>query len=209
MRRGSKERDLKRGGRHLVSPKAIFWIYCEGTTETMYLSDLERDRRPNVRLELISVGADPLTVLSKAKEKLDAITPRNPNKDSCRDQVWAMFDRDDHKKMGETMSMSEQSGVQLAFSNPCIELWAQIHFEDQERHIERHDCQRAVNRLTPSYDHGKGARFDYEAMKPHQAEAVVRAKNLERRRCDAELKHCDCNPWTNMHVLIEAILTAT
>lgn len=43
--------------------------------------------------------------------------------------------------MGEAIQKAEDNGIYLAISNPCIELWFILHFEDQTAYISRHKAQ--------------------------------------------------------------------
>ncbi len=52
-----------------------------------------------------------------------------------------MFDIDAHPNVREAIQKAEDNGIHLAISNPCIELWFILHFEDQTSYISRHKAQ--------------------------------------------------------------------
>ena len=45
------------------------------------------------------------------------------------------------------MEEARQSGIEVAISNPCIELWFVLHAREQTAHIHRHDVQSLSNKL--------------------------------------------------------------
>ena len=57
------------------------------------------------------------------------------------DEIWCVFDTDEHKKLAQAIEEARQSGIEVAVSNPCIELWFVLHARHQTAHIHRHDVQ--------------------------------------------------------------------
>ena len=47
------------------------------------------------------------------------------------DQVWCVFDIDEHPFVPEAKQQARDNGIEVAISNPCFELWALLHFRDQ------------------------------------------------------------------------------
>jgi hypothetical protein len=45
------------------------------------------------------------------------------------------------------LDKAQANGLQIVLSNPCIELWFLLHFEDRTAHIERGDAQRRSREL--------------------------------------------------------------
>jgi hypothetical protein len=37
-------------------------------------------------------------------------------------QVWCVFDRDEHSKIHEAFDRAKAHGIEIVFSNPCFEL---------------------------------------------------------------------------------------
>jgi hypothetical protein len=44
------------------------------------------------------------------------------------DEVWAVFDQDQHTTVAEAKSLAEQNGIKVGFSKPSFELWLLLHF---------------------------------------------------------------------------------
>jgi hypothetical protein len=57
------------------------------------------------------------------------------------DQVWCVFDRDEHPNFAKAIDLADRHGINLAISNPCLELWVILHFEDQTAYLERQTAQ--------------------------------------------------------------------
>ncbi len=58
-----------------------------------------------------------------------------------------MFDRDEHPNFAKAIDLADRHGINLAISNPCLELWFILHSEDQTAYLERHAAQRRAEDL--------------------------------------------------------------
>lgn len=96
----------------------------------------------------------------------------------------------------------ETGGIHLAISNPCFELWALLHFQDQRAHLEREQAGKALRKHLPKYD----KKLDFVRMHPGYEAACARGKDLdtEAERHDAAHR----NPTTGVYRLTEAIRTS-
>jgi len=63
------------------------------------------------------------------------------------DEIWCVFDRDDHEDIAGTLQMARDRGIQVAFSNPCFELWLVLHVAEQTAHVNRVEIQRRCREL--------------------------------------------------------------
>ena len=75
----------------------------------------------------ISPGGEPKALVQRAVEKKkDAERLARSQKDSNLryDQVWCVFDIDEHRLIPEAKQQAVANGIELAISNPCFELWA-------------------------------------------------------------------------------------
>jgi hypothetical protein len=57
------------------------------------------------------------------------------------DQVWCVFDCDDHPLVSEAIKQATDNGIRVAYSNPCLEIWFVLHFEDQKGYITSSSAQ--------------------------------------------------------------------
>ena len=105
--------------------------------------------------------------------------------------MWAVFDRDEHPEFEQAVQLCEQSGVGVARSNPCFELWLILHEKDYNRPNRRQSVQADLKVLRPEYDPKR-------ANTPDCDELVRRVENAERRAA-AQLRDQERNgsPYGN------------
>ena len=125
---------LKRAHSHL-EPIPIFYIFCEGKrTEPDYFRALGNSLSPNsnVNIKFPYTGAVPYTVAKQSVEfktsnsrSKKRVSPSNKN-----DQVWTVFDRDEHPNFDEAVRLCEENDIHIGRSNPCFEVWLILHLED-------------------------------------------------------------------------------
>ena len=66
---------------------------------------------------------------------------RRKQADRDFDEVWCIFDTDEHKNLPHALNDAIQSRINVAVSNPCFELWLVLHVREQTRHIDRKEVQ--------------------------------------------------------------------
>lgn len=187
-------------------PKYRILVVCEGKrTEPQYFRDLKNHlRNPRVHVETMGPAGVPRTVVEVAihmrNEAGDEATREHD--DNIRwDEVWAVFDVDDHPGLETARQLAKANGIELAVSNPCFELWALLHFTEHRSHIERKSLRKTLQKHLPGYDKA----LDFPKMNAGYGDAVGRAMDL-----DAEaLRHESPgrNPTTGVYRLTEAIRT--
>ena len=187
-------------------PKVRILVVCEGKkTEPLYLRQLQHHvRNPRVHVEPVGPAGVPLTVVQTAIEqrrKAEDDAQRQRDENLLWDQVWAVFDIDDHPNVAEARQLARAHDIQLAVSNPCFELWALLHFVDQRAHIERGPLRSLLQDHLPGYD----KELVFARLHPGYDEAVRRARELDHAAERAEQP--GCNPTTGVHLLTEIIRT--
>jgi hypothetical protein len=114
--------------------------FVEGKrTEEQYLTDWHRRYRDRVNVTIDPFRGSPLQLVERAVEAQRA-EAREAAKERGRahDQIWCVFDRDEHPFIEKAIALAVRNEIGLAFSNPCIELWFILHFEDQAAYLHRH-----------------------------------------------------------------------
>ncbi|MDX9720177.1 MAG: RloB family protein [Myxococcota bacterium] len=182
-------------------PKRRILIVCEGRlTEPHYFRRFQHaTRNPLVHVEVAKETGVPLTVVQIAvqhKEKAEQQARRQHDDFLRWDEVWAVFDIDEHPHVFEALRLAEREAIHTAVSDPCFELWALLHFEDQRAHIERKQLRLRLKRHMPDYD----KELDFDRMHPHYDNAVARATHLNE-----ELSTRGRNPSTQVFLLTESI----
>ena len=181
---------IKRG-KPKKEPKARFVLFCEGSnTEPAYFSAIRKvwigtlieiETRPGV-------GA-PITVAKEAlglarKMGLSSRSRRRKNSFEENDRVWAIFDRDDHDRYREAVTVCEENGIGVARSNPCFELWLILHETDYDRPDGRHVVQKELEKLRREYDRNRRKIPDCEELVTRLLDAETRSEAQLRRRVD-------------------------
>jgi RloB-like protein len=65
------------------------------------------------------------------------------------DQVWTVFDRDQHQFFEESIELCTRVGVNLGRSNRCLEVWLILDVEDFHRPDDRRQVCRHLYSITP------------------------------------------------------------
>lgn len=117
------------------------------------------------------------------------------------DQVWCVFDRDQHERFDDAVQMARDLGFELAISNPGVELWLLLHFRDNPGARDRKELRRMLrDEHLPGYDKS----LDFDQLWPGTGPASVRAQRLD----EAAQKRGDPphgNPSTGFYRLTSAI----
>lgn len=194
-------------------PKRRFVLFCEGkNTEPAYFSAFRRtltgalidiETRPGIGV--------PMTVATEAvkyakSQGLTKSSRRRKNSFEKKDEVWAVFDRDQHPKFSQAVKLCQDNNIEVARSNPCFELWLILHEQDYDQVNHHRAVQKELKKLRPEYD-------DQRRKIPDCNDMVTRVKSAEKRgekqlnRREAE--GCPYgNPSTTVGILTKAIRIA-
>ena len=197
--------NLKRKNPRL-EPKRRFSLFCEGeNTETEYFKAIRRICSSTlISVETHGGVGVPYTIATKAIEH--AKLRRKKDSYEERDQVWAIFDRDEHPRFKEAVMKCEEQNVGVGRSNPCFELWLILHEQDYDRAEDRHAMQKRLAQLRPEYD-PDGSKT------PDCADLVKRVEAAEQRG-EQQLRNRESggdpygNPSTTVGRLTRAIREA-
>ena len=127
------------------APRYVIRVLMEGErTEPDYLFVWVRRNAP-VQLNLADTGMTPDALVRRAREYMRS----QPRKRSRRDfdEIWCVFDTDEHENLPQALEEARQSGIEVAVSNPCFELWLVLHAQNQTAPIHRHAVQRLSEEL--------------------------------------------------------------
>ena len=132
------------------APSRDLLVFVEGeVTEEQYFNYYRREHRETVRVEIHPFHGTPLSLVKKAvaeKKRNDREARRGRGR--AHDEVWCVFDVDEHPDLNQAVSLARDHDIHLAISNPCIELWFLLHFQPQGAFIHRHYAQRAAKAYT-------------------------------------------------------------
>ena len=180
--------------RRQKKPRALktrFVLFCEGAnTEPRYFNTLVHLLKLRlVEVESVPAAGDPYGIAQLATKWKNNTGQRVGTIDTYDkgDQVWAVFDRDQHERFEEAVNLCEKQSISVARSNPCFEIWLILHHEDCHAPLTRLAAQRQLEKLCPEYDRNGGKAVDCAKLLPRLDEAEARAeKHLTARRDDGK-----------------------
>ena len=164
--------------------KPNFFVFCEGETEMEYVRFLR------------SIYRVPIQVIPrKSKSNISISEIDHIKKDyveTSQDQVFLMFDLDVDTILEHLQMIPD---AVLLVSNPCIELWFLLHFQDQKSSISSDKCIQKLMKVSPEYKKGEVSHREKVLFSQKVNMAVERAKRLNEYE----------NPSTTVYRLIEKL----
>lgn len=192
-------------------------IVSEGSkTEPLYLGEIRTEYRlhtANVQVQPSQLGTTPLQVVEYAEhlfvngDEVRNIQPR------AFEQVYAVFDRDDHATYHNALSkaaalnnklrndLNKSVSFSAIASVPCFELWLLLHFESILTPLHRTAVYQRLKQYLPDYD--KGQAGYYAKTCQHLDAATQRAKHLAQ----LTTAHNGVEPYTDLYRLVHVLTT--
>ena len=179
-------------------------VFAEGEkTEHCYLTHWHRAYRDQVQVDIKEGLGAPMTVVGHAVEqKRSEAREARRGRGRSSDEYWCVFDIDQHPNIGTAVQKAIDNGIGVAVSNPCIELWFTLHFQDQTAHIERHDAQ-AISKAALKCDKTLNEQALQELMERFP-EAKARAVRLDAMHM-GDGRPARSNPSSGVWRLIDRI----
>jgi hypothetical protein len=162
-----------------------------------------RRNRATVRVKIHEFHGSPAALVERAvKEKKAQLREAKRGGGRPYDEIWCVFDVDEHPHLPDAIQRAEQNGIRVAVSHPCFELWFILHFEDQTAHIERHPAQARAKTLLGC---SKVLTEDAHSMLAERyADAVKRARGLDKKH-DGDGSPPRSNPSSEAWKLVDRI----
>jgi hypothetical protein len=180
-------------------------VFTEGAvTEEAYLKYWHRRFRASVNVEVYEFHGTPLALVTRAAEE-KAANERAERRGLGRahDEVWCIFDVDEHPRLRQAMDLARARSIGLAISNPCIEFWFLLHFVDHSAYIDRRDAQtKAKAHLKCGKDLDAAA---LELLAHHPDVAKRRAVRLDAKHA-GDGTPAPGNPSSSAWRVVEAII---
>ena len=200
-RRNARQRNTQ----YVLNTRRVIRVHTEGVaTEVDYLTKLANHHRATIRLTFGPGGRVPKSLVEQACQDQDKrCRQRRPVPPYDYDEIWCVFDVDEHPEIKQSVNRARQKGVKVAVSNPCFELWLVLHHQDQTAYIHR----RKVQRLAQELGLIEGKRIDdssFNLLMEKYEDARRRAKELDRRH-KGNLSSTWSNPSTGVWRLVDSI----
>ena len=127
------------------------------------------------------------------------------------DEMWIVFDCDQHQHKPETFRGAAEEGIGVAYSSISFETWILLHFTYSTRSYRSCDeLIKVLDRHYPNgYDKAMNNLFEETAGADHSRllTAIANAKRLNREMLNVNVGQAtyELNPYTNVHELLAAI----
>lgn len=170
-------------------------IVSEGSkTEPNYFSEIRQAYRlhtANVEVRPSERGTAPIQVVEYAKELFEFGDKHKNIQPRAFEQVYAVFDRDDHGSYFDALQMAESLDGKLKNDNkqfvrfqaiasvPSFELWLLLHYEDIQTPMHRDEVMRRLKIHIHGYE--KGALQIFSVTRERLPVATQRALALAAR----------------------------
>lgn len=167
-------------------------IVSEGSkTEPNYFSEIRAAYRlhtANVEVRPSELGTAPIQVVQYARELFENGDRHKNILPRAFEQVYAVFDRDDHDSYFNALRLAESMDGKLkndakqfisfnaVASVPSFELWLLLHYEDIQAPLPRDEVMQRLKQHLPGYE--KGASRAFAATRERLAVATQRAEVL-------------------------------
>ncbi len=191
-------------------------IVTEGSkTEPLYLEEIRikyRLQSANVVVQKCQIGTAPIQVVNYAKQLFEVGDAHQGIRPRSFDQIYAVFDRDDHpsffealkaaQSLDKTLRNDEKQLIkfQAITSIPSFELWLLLHYEDVQSPIHRNDVVIRLKRHIPGYE--KGLEKVFARTSGNLEVAKQRARALAAKSsCESGV-----GPLTDIHELVDLLI---
>lgn len=164
--------------------KPNFFVFCEGETEITYIRFLRSIYR--VPLQIIAKKSDSNITMQyianckKEYEKTD------------NDKTFLMFDLD---VSGILEKLQKIADCILLVSNPCVEFWFLLHYEDVRAELTSKNCIERLKKHSIQYSKGTLSDTEKRTLSENKQLALERAQKLKEYR----------NPSSMVYRLIEEL----
>lgn len=201
--RRARRLERKQGTR---APYPLLLIVCEGEqTEPNYFEEI----RQTWRIPALNWAILP-SELGTGPEKVVEYAERKARQDGRWEEVYCVFDRDEHQHFADAISKTQtisgklktkgREGVPISFtaisSDPCFELWYLIHFQPITREEHRDEIRQLLTKFVPGYT--KGCKGMFNRTIADLEKACKHAELLRQRK-----KHTgNNNPSTDVDILV-------
>ncbi len=180
----------------------LYVIAVEGEkTELWYFNGLQQHvRGQRVRLEILPADGGASSPAAVA-ERLRNYAAKNQLKKF--DQCWLVIDKDTWKGLDRVLDQVRRDRFHAAVSNPCFEVWLQLHFVEQPlslKEIPDRERARAAKRGWGQLRQDKAGTAHWPFSRQHVVDAIARSS-----ASDDGSWWPPC-PGSHVHRLVEQLL---
>jgi len=201
-----RDRERRPGRRDpFREPKPVILVVTEGiVTEIEYIQGFKAAcKNPRVDVQHPPKGGGVPKTLVQVAKKLKVENDKQAKRegdDNIRfDEVWVVFDTDEHPNIDQARRMADDNDIKAVQSNPSFELWLLLHFRDSpgQQHRDK------IRELLKAYVKGYDKHVEYDDFEACELAAETRAEKLDKVAKSARTPHH--NPTTEMYLLTRSI----
>lgn len=185
-----------------------FLIYCEDKyAGPDYFQGIQRDLRAGDRIKILGDFGEPFNLITKAKKHMKSARLRREDKFAPYDQVWCVLDVEapvPHPALQKALKIARESGIKVAASNPCFELWALIHLSKTTKYMTNDQAQDALEQITEvGYTIEDKKIKNIDLLVKNKEHACEHARYLRDQL--GKSNPVEHNPSTNVDVLVDIL----
>ena len=166
--------------------KPIFFVFCEGETELEYVRFLRSLYRAPIQV-IAKKGKSNISEDVIEHSKREYVTTE-------KDKVFLMYDLDVDGMLEHLQTIPN---TVLLVSNPCVELWFLLHYQEQKTALSTDRCILLMQKVSKEYQKGILSDREKKVLADNRNLAAERAKCLEEYQ----------NPSTTVYRLLELLGT--
>ena len=164
--------------------KPIFFVFCEGETELEYVRFLRSLYRAPIQV-IAKKGKSNISEDVIEHSKREYVTTE-------KDKVFLMYDLDVDGMLEHLQTIPN---TVLLVSNPCVELWFLLHYQEQKTALSTDRCIQLMQKVSKEYKKGILSDREKKVLADNRNLAAERAKCLEEYQ----------NPSTTVYRLLELL----
>jgi hypothetical protein len=191
-----------------IKEPGVYLIACEGTRdEPRYIQEFVKEMR--VRAKVFIAEREAGDYRSNPRQVYDIlkVNMEKPTFSTRKESVhgWIMVDRDNDRmeELKEVKEQCDDTGVSIAYSSPCIELWFLLHYTDLSS-LNIDDPEKLlISKRMKAYlkdNHFDPAKGFLEIL-PLTNEAIDRAREIDDPDVDFPEDFC-----TRVYKLVQELL---
>lgn len=188
-------------------PKLGYYFIVTDTKETEqnYMFGLRNSIPPELQGKL---------VIKVVKTKTKNLVEEALNLASLNPQygeIWIIFDRDQVQNFDEIISEAITKGINIGWTNPCIEEWFSAYFSAMPTYANSVSCCNGFEQIFERNAHQKYVKSDlaiYEKLNRfgNEEKAIrIATQKMHDHRIQGKYKPSEQIPGTTVHLLVDEI----
>lgn len=188
-------------------PKLGYYFIVTDTKETEqnYMFGLRNSIPPELQGKL---------VIKVVKTKTKNLVEEALNLASLNPQygeIWIIFDRDQVQNFDEIISEAITKGINIGWTNPCIEEWFSAYFGAMPTYANSVSCCNGFEQIFERNAHQKYVKSDlaiYEKLNRfgNEEKAIrIATQKMHDHRIQGKYKPSEQLPGTTVHLLVDEI----